>query len=113
MKQRFVTDHRTSATKQILLSVLLFFAVFFCFTLALTSVSRQTTVEEQQALEQALQRDITSCYAIEGRYPASLQYIEDNYGLTYDKSRYRIDYQPLGANIFPEYTIIFKGGSAR
>ena len=46
------------------------------------------------------------CYAIEGSYPESLQYLKDNYGLTYDEEKYFIDYQVLGSNILPDVTII-------
>ena len=49
------------------------------------------------------------CYALEGFYPPSLEYMEEHYGLTYDKSAYIVDYQPVGNNIYPNYTIIKKG----
>ncbi len=51
-------------------------------------------------------RGITYCYAAEGSYPASLNDLKEHYGLFYDEEKYRIDYQPLGANIMPDVTII-------
>lgn len=110
MKQRFVMYSNHSFFRNILLSLFLFFMIFGCFTLAVSTISRQTAEEEKQALEQAIQRDITLCYATEGQYPPNLQYLKENYGLTYDNSRYYVDYQALGANIFPEYTILVKEG---
>lgn len=62
----------------------------------------------REVLEKALNRSITQCYALEGMYPASLSYLEDNYGLTYDKAHFYIDYQYIGSNLRPDATIIEK-----
>ena len=64
-----------------------------------------------QTLKNAISRNITQCYAVEGSYPQSLDYLKKNYGLHYDENRYFVDYQPLGSNILPEVTIIRRGGS--
>lgn len=39
-------------------------------------------------------------------YPPSLKYLEEHYGLTYDRGRFLIDYQSVGANLMPEVTIL-------
>ncbi len=61
-------------------------------------------------LSDAVNKDIIHCYAVEGYYPPSLAYIEDHYGLIYDKDRYFIDYVPIGDNIMPSVTIIETSG---
>ena len=110
MRQRFINHYKNSYRRNIIISIVVFFVVFFCFQAALSSLSRQTEQEEMQTLQTAISRDITQCYAIEGSYPQSLDYLKKNYGLHYDESRYFVDYQPLGANILPEVTIIRRGG---
>ena len=50
------------------------------------------------------------CYAIEGRYPPSLEYMEEHYGLVYDKDIFFVDYQPIGSNLYPDVTVISIGG---
>lgn len=110
MRQRFTNNQKHTSRRNVLLSVAIFLVIFFGFQMAVATVSRQTAAEEMQTLENAIQRDITQCYAVEGSYPSSLQYLKDNYGLHYDESRYFVDYQPLGSNILPEVTIIQKGG---
>ena len=77
----------------------------------ITSISAGTGEQQKASLEEALHRDIVMCYAQEGRYPQSLDYLKKNYGLHYDVNRYFVDYQPLGSNILPEVTIIRRGGS--
>ena len=46
------------------------------------------------------------CYSIEGAYPESLEYMEEHYGLTYDKDVFFVDYQPIAGNLYPDYTVI-------
>ena len=46
------------------------------------------------------------CYALEGTYPPNLQYLEEHYGLTYDKKRFYVDYLAIGSNFFPDVTVI-------
>lgn len=111
MRQRFVNHYKNSHQRNIIISIVVFFVVFFCFQTALSSLSRQTEEEEMQTLKNAISRDITQCYAVEGSYPQSLDYLKKNYGLHYDENRYFVDYQPLGSNILPEVTIIRRGGS--
>lgn len=46
------------------------------------------------------------CYVLEGHYPDSLSYLEEQYGFSYDKEHFFVDYQLLGANIMPDVTVI-------
>lgn len=66
-------------------------------------------MNDQQILLDAVNRDIIHCYAIEGMYPPDTSYIEDHYGLSYDKDKFIIDYEFFGANIMPKVTVITKG----
>ena len=63
----------------------------------------------QTSLTQALNRDITYCYATTGQYPESLEAIKKDYGLIYDDSLFFVDYRTQGSNIYPEVTIIERG----
>ncbi|MDD3021765.1 MAG: hypothetical protein PHX61_12430 [Alphaproteobacteria bacterium] len=59
----------------------------------------------QLALEQTVNEKIMLCYINEGRYPPSLEYLEMNYALAYDKSDYAIFLIPIGENIKPDVTV--------
>lgn len=93
-----------------ILSFLFFIGVMLLFLYAVSSISESTTERQQQALEDAIERSIVSCYCIEGTYPPSLDYLVDHYGLTYDKELFFVDYQAIGSNILPDVTIIRKEG---
>ena len=91
-------------------SVLFFVAVIIVFLMGISFISSTSSKDQTQILTDAVNKDIIHCYAIEGYYPPSLSYIEDHYGLTYDKDRYLIDYVPVGDNIMPSVTIVEKKG---
>lgn len=82
------------------------------FLLSLSSIQESTLSKQQESLETALARDITHCYAVEGFYPPSLSYMEEHYGLTYDKDLFFVDYQPIGSNIRPDVTVISRKGNS-
>jgi hypothetical protein len=87
-------------------SVVIFVLIAIMFFYIVEATGRGTVKTQQESLENALARDIVQCYAIEGRYPPSLSYMEEHYGLTYDKSVFFVDYQPIAANLYPDVTII-------
>ena len=89
-----------------IISVAIFGAILLLFFLAVDSMGRSSISKQQESLENALSRDIVQCYAIEGRYPPSLEYLEQHYGLTYDKKTFFVDYMPIDGNLYPDVTVI-------
>ena len=108
MAHRFEMRKRDSSARNLIISLAVFVIIAVCFWCAADSVSERTQAEERMLLEAALNRSITHCYAIEGTYPESLEYLTKNYGLTYSEDKFYIDYQPLGADIMPDVTVIEK-----
>lgn len=90
------------------LSILLGASLLLVFWLLINSVNESTIERQQESLENAINRDIIHCYALEGYYPPSLAYMEEHYGLTYDKDLFFVDYRPIGSNMRPDVTILIK-----
>lgn len=88
------------------LPVLLFAIVLLTFLYASDSLSEASIAQEKQFLENALQRSITQCYALEGRYPERLSYLMEHYGLSYNSEHFFVDYQYIGSNLRPDVTVI-------
>lgn len=88
------------------LSILVFVLIMGGFIYGVSSIADSDVLNEKQILEEALRRDIVHCYAVEGSYPASLSYMEDNYGLIYDKDKFIIRYENIGGNIMPNVMIV-------
>lgn len=88
------------------LSVCLFVLILFLFAQGISSFSEDTKRRQKESLTNALMRNITYCYAVEGAYPESLDYLKENYGLTYNEDLFFVDYKIIGSNILPDITII-------
>lgn len=80
--------------------------ILIFFLRGIQSVSDTTAAKQQESLETALSRSIAQCYAVEGMYPPSLAYIKQHYGLTYDESKFMIDYRSDGSNLMPEVIVL-------
>ena len=76
--------------------------LFFC---GVQSVSRTAREEQLRSAQQAVRRAAVQCYAIEGRYPSSVAYLKENYGLVVDEEKYVIHYQNMGDNLLPEIAV--------
>ena len=87
-------------------SVALFVGIAALFFFAVDATGKSSISKQQNALENALARDIVQCYSIEGRYPPNLEYLEQHYGLTYDKETFFVDYIPVASNLYPDVTVI-------
>ncbi|MBR0385346.1 MAG: hypothetical protein IJI05_02210 [Erysipelotrichaceae bacterium] len=48
------------------------------------------------------------CYAVEGAYPPSLEYLEENYGLSLNKEDYYIHYEIFADNVPPEVRVTYR-----
>lgn len=60
----------------------------------------------RQQLETALRRAAVACYAAEGRYPPSVDYLQAHYGIRVDRQRYHIFYQVFAENLMPDITVL-------
>ncbi len=104
---RFEQKNRSLWQKLIyLLPILAFIVLFVLFLQGIGSVSESTLSKQQESLETALERSISQCYAVEGSYPPSLEYLKQHYGLLYDEYSFFIDYEYYGSNLLPEVTVL-------
>lgn len=60
------------------------------------------------ALKNAVLRSAVQCYAVEGYYPESLDYLTDHYGLRINHDRYIVVYEAFASNLPPQVTILLK-----
>ncbi len=90
------------------IGIIVFIAVICVFLSAINYTADAATTRNEQALRNAISKDIVHCYAQNGYYPPSLDYIQKKYGLKYNTDEFFIDYQPTGSNMYPSVTIIRK-----
>lgn len=83
-----------------------FVILLLLFLQGISSVGDTALDKQQESLETALSRSISQCYAVEGVYPPSLDYLKEHYGLTYDDDLFFVDYQVFGSNLMPDVTVL-------
>lgn len=91
--------------KKNIFSVLLFLVVIGVFCLAVTEVGTKSDAEGAKSLQEAIRRATVQCYAIEGRYPSSVDYLVENYGIQIDKEKYAVFYEGFASNVMPDITV--------
>ncbi len=87
-------------------TILLLAAAVLFFLLALSRLEAGYQDQGKQQLEDALRRTAVACYASEGFYPPSVQYMCQHYGLQYDASRYTVRYDVFASNLMPDITVL-------
>lgn len=84
-----------------------------CLVLCLFGVEVQLFSENQKAeakrnLEKSLNEAAVHCYAVEGRFPPSLDYLCETYSIYYDHDTYSVFYEIFASNMMPDITVIDK-----
>lgn len=58
------------------------------------------------AIERAIIKSALECYALEGSFPPSIEYLQDNYGLIVNKDAYFYHYKVNASNILPDIKVV-------
>ena len=62
--------------------------------------------ERLAQVRQSVENGVTLCYAVEGAYPESLEYLTESYGVVFDEDKYLVHYECFAANVRPTVTVI-------
>ena len=76
--KRFYHETSFSWLKQAC-AIAVFCGILGCFIYGLEHVSTETQVQQSESLRLAISRGIANCYAREGHYPESLEYLKEHY----------------------------------
>ena len=96
---------RKSQTKGYLLSAAALLLLVGVFAVGALSFAGKAGQKGEESLRRAVTRASVQCYAIEGRYPPSVEYLEENYGVRIDRDRYNVFYNGVASNVMPEIVI--------
>ena len=99
----------TYSTKRIarqwVIAAVLFVLAVACGIAIFISTNVSLTAEGAQSIRQTILDSAKQCYAIEGAYPASLDYLCDAYGLSVNTDGFIITYEVFASNVMPEVTV--------
>lgn len=99
--------------KQILpyvIPLILLAAAILWLSAAAGNVTAASHREELEQVRKNIEKRITMCYAIEGAYPESTDYLLENYGVDYNADKYIVHYEYIADNIRPNLTVIERVG---
>jgi len=84
------------------------FVVLFLLLSTFVFGGTDTRVQDRQVqfLTDAVRRAAVQSYALEGRFPNDIGYLEDNYGLIIDHNSYAVYYESMGDNLLPQIRVI-------
>ncbi|MCI9475039.1 hypothetical protein AALA22_01870 [Anaerovoracaceae bacterium 41-7] len=80
--------------------------VLLCFATAFNSLDSGRNQESLEQLQEAIRRNCVACYAAEGAYPPSLEYLKEHYGVQIDEERYTVHYMVIADNLMPDITVL-------
>ncbi|MGP1568464.1 MAG: hypothetical protein ACTTHM_07085 [Peptoanaerobacter stomatis] len=58
------------------------------------------------AIEDAIRKSALECYALEGSFPPSVDYLRKNYGLIVNEDAYFYHYQVTASNMIPDIKVV-------
>ena len=101
----------TSLAKRLFGSVwakMIVFIVLFLLISTFVMGGADTKVQNRQTdfLADAVRRAAVQSYALEGRFPDNLSYLEQNYGLIIDHNSFAVYYESMGDNLLPQIRVI-------
>ena len=108
---RSINNEQTSWLRSLLSSVWFkmgIFIVLFLVVITLLLGLTENRVQSRQVefLQDAVRRAAVQSYALEGRFPEDLNYLEENYGLIIDHKRFAVYYESMGDNLLPQIMVV-------
>lgn len=101
--------HKKAGWRGLALTLLAFMLAVGGFAGAVVQYDGQNRAREKAQLKASLRRASVACFAVEGRYPPSLSYLKEYYGVHYPEERYWVDYSAFATNVMPIITVLEKG----
>lgn len=88
------------------MTIVLFLGVVIIFNQGVNTLTTTSEREAIDAVRTAVTRAAVQFYALEGRFPPQLSYLEERFGLQLDHDRFIIHYNAVGSNITPQIAVI-------
>lgn len=87
------------------------FFILICLVLIVYHLNNYDISDKEMGtdkIEEIIRHYATACYALEGSYPSSLEYLQKNYGLIINENQYVYYYDAFASNILPDIKVMKK-----
>ncbi len=95
--------------KKDIAAAVVFVALIVGFVLLLNSLTATSGGQEAELVREAVKNAVLTCYAVEGTYPESLDYLREHYKLAYNTERFVVEYDAFASNLMPTITVRERG----
>lgn len=104
------TPIRTHENKMVrsTIKVLLFLLLVGVCVGAYQRAVYQLSSDSEVIIRDAVISSAVQCYAIEGTYPQSIEYLQQNYGLVLDETHFIVTYEAFASNVMPDVVVLSK-----
>ena len=99
--------------RRLMVTLAVFLVLIVGGLLLVNKVSSASGSAETELVRDAVRSAVLTCYAVEGAYPANIDYLMEYYGLAYNEDAYLVIYNAFASNIMPSIQVIELGGGGR
>lgn len=96
-------------SRQDIFKLLVIAAVLGASVLLIRWIGNSHSSAESELVRQSIKDAAITCYAVEGAYPDSLEYLRENYFLAYNEDRYLVTYNAFSSNHIPDIYVTERG----
>ena len=89
-------------------TVAVFILLLAVLLTGIRQIDTRNSAERAASLKAAVLRATVTCYAVEGRYPTDVAYLEANYGLAYDRQKFIVTIDSFADNLLPDLAVLAK-----
>ncbi|MCL2889260.1 MAG: hypothetical protein FWE65_02420 [Eggerthellaceae bacterium] len=108
MYHEFSEKRRRQSILKRILALLIVVLIVLGSWFAFNHMNESLRTQSALAIRMAVLNSAQQCAAIEGSYPSSLKYLEDNYGLIINHDKYTVIYDAFASNVMPTVVVIPK-----
>lgn len=102
---------RRSFARGLIISIIVFLVLIYAGASLFRGVGAASDEAQIELVRGAVRRSAITCYAVEGAYPMTLDYLKEHYGLVYDEENFFVRYDAFASNILPDIQVTEKGAS--
>lgn len=88
------------------------FGIFFLLvSFMIFGLNQAKSAQREEALliaQESIMRGAIRCYALEGAFPPSYEYLKENYGIQIDEENYTVFYDIFASNMMPDVIVLEK-----
>lgn len=106
MRNIWKTKKNHFSSIEVVATIIFFIVITVWLNIEINSVNISSSEEQLNETKASIEKAVVLCYSIEGYFPPDINYLKENYGLTFDENLYILNYNAFSSNIMPEIVLL-------